>query len=76
MKPGAKMAILEMAVNDDRVTPAGAGRFAMSMLTTTPSGDAYSQREIASMCTATAGLHNVTHHSVPSTPQTVTVAVN
>ena len=51
MKPGAKMAILEMAVNDDRVTPTGTGRFAMSMLTTTPSGDAYSQREIASMCT-------------------------
>ncbi len=75
MKPGAKMAIVEMAVNDDRITPPGAGMFAMTMLTTTPSGDAFSQREIASMC-ACAGFHDVTHHSVPSTPQTVTIAVN
>jgi 2-polyprenyl-3-methyl-5-hydroxy-6-metoxy-1,4-benzoquinol methylase len=75
MRPGAKMAIVEMAVNDDRITPAGAGMFAMTMLTTTPSGDAFSQREIASMC-ASAGFHDVTHHSVPGTPQTVTIAVN
>jgi 2-polyprenyl-3-methyl-5-hydroxy-6-metoxy-1,4-benzoquinol methylase len=75
MKPGAKMAIVEMAVNDDRLTPPGAGMFAMTMLTTTLSGDAFSQREIASMC-ASAGFHDVTHHSVPSTPQTVTIAVN
>jgi 2-polyprenyl-3-methyl-5-hydroxy-6-metoxy-1,4-benzoquinol methylase len=75
MKPGAKMAIVEMAVNDDRITPAGAGMFAMTMLTTTPSGDAFSQGEIASMCTS-AGFHDVTHYSVPGTPQTVTIAVN
>jgi 2-polyprenyl-3-methyl-5-hydroxy-6-metoxy-1,4-benzoquinol methylase len=75
MKPGGKMAIVEMAVDDDRITPAGAGRFAMTMLTTTPSGDAFSQREIAAMCTR-AGFDEVTHHSVPDTPQTVTIAVN
>ncbi len=75
MKPGAKMAIVEMAVNDDRLTPPGAGMFAMSMLTTTASGDAYSQREIESMCTR-AGFHDVTHQSVPNTPETVTIAVN
>ena len=34
-----------------------------------------SAREIASMCTS-AGFHDVTHHSVPGTPQTVTIAVN
>jgi ubiquinone/menaquinone biosynthesis C-methylase UbiE len=75
MKSGAKMAIVEMAVNDDRITPAGAGMFAMTMLTTTPSGDAFSQREIASMCTR-AGFRDVTHHSVPGTFQTVTIAVS
>lgn len=75
MKPGSKMAILEMAVNDDRITPPGAGLFAMTMLTTTASGDAFSLREIESMCIR-AGFHGVTHHAVPSTPQTVTVAVN
>jgi 2-polyprenyl-3-methyl-5-hydroxy-6-metoxy-1,4-benzoquinol methylase len=75
MKPGGKMAIVEMAVNDDRVTPPGAGMFAMTMLTTTPAGDAFSQREIESMSTA-AGFHGVTHHAVPNTPQTVTIALN
>ena len=75
MKPGAKMAIVEMAVNDDRVTPAGAGMFAMTMLTSTATGDAYSQREIESMCTS-AGFHSVAHHGVPDTPQTVTIALS
>jgi 2-polyprenyl-3-methyl-5-hydroxy-6-metoxy-1,4-benzoquinol methylase len=75
MKPGAKMAIAEMAVNDDRVTPPGAGMFAMTMLTTTLTGDAYSQREIESMCTR-AGFHDVAHHAVPATPQTVTIALS
>jgi 2-polyprenyl-3-methyl-5-hydroxy-6-metoxy-1,4-benzoquinol methylase len=75
MTPGGKMAIVEMAVNDDRITPAGAGMFAMTMLTTTPTGDAYSQREIESMCTR-AGFHDVAHHAVPNTPQTVTIALS
>jgi 2-polyprenyl-3-methyl-5-hydroxy-6-metoxy-1,4-benzoquinol methylase len=75
MKPGGKMAIVEMAVHDDRITPAGAGMFAMTMLTSTAMGDAYSQREIESMCTA-AGFHDVTHHAVPNTPQTVTIALS
>jgi 2-polyprenyl-3-methyl-5-hydroxy-6-metoxy-1,4-benzoquinol methylase len=75
MKPGGKMAIVEMAVNDDRITPAGAGMFAMTMLTSTATGDAYSQREIESMC-ADAGFHDVTHHAVPNTPQTVTIALS
>ena len=75
MKPGGKMAILEMAVNEDRVTPPMAAAFALTMLTTTSSGDAYSRREIESMCKG-AGFGEVTHHAVPATLQTVTVAVN
>ncbi len=75
MKPDGVMAIVEMAVNDDRITPPGAGRFAMTMLTTTASGDAFSQHEIESMCEE-AGFHQVTHHLVPGTHQTVTIAVN
>jgi trans-aconitate methyltransferase len=74
IKPGAKMAIVEMAVNDDRVTPPGAGMFAMTMLTSTPTGDAYSLSEIESMCTR-AGFRDVAHHAVPLTPQTVTIAM-
>jgi hypothetical protein len=49
--------------------------FAMTMLTTTPTGDAYSQREIESMCNR-AGFRDVAHHAVPDTPQTVTIAVS
>jgi 2-polyprenyl-3-methyl-5-hydroxy-6-metoxy-1,4-benzoquinol methylase len=73
MKPGGTLAILEMAVNDDRISPAGPALFAMTMLTTTERGDAYSRAEIADMCTA-AGLHSVSHHTVPNTEQTVTLA--
>jgi hypothetical protein len=75
MKPGATLAVLEMAVNDDRISPPGAALFAMTMLTTTAHGDAFSRSEIAEMCTA-AGLRSVTHHSVPNTDQTVTLARN
>ena len=73
MKPGAKLAILEMAVNDDRVTPPAAAQFAMTMLTSTRSGDAYSRRELESMCEK-SGFRNVSHHEVHHTPSTVTLA--
>jgi SAM-dependent methyltransferase len=75
MKPGAKVVILEMAVDDDRLSPPGAGLFAMTMLTSTASGDAFSKREIESMCIS-AGFHGTAHHPVPNTPQTVTIAIN
>jgi 2-polyprenyl-3-methyl-5-hydroxy-6-metoxy-1,4-benzoquinol methylase len=75
LKPGGKMAVLEMAVNEDRITPPMAGQFAMTMLTTTAKGDAYSRNEIESMCRS-AGFGEVAHHTVPGTLQTVTVAVN
>jgi 2-polyprenyl-3-methyl-5-hydroxy-6-metoxy-1,4-benzoquinol methylase len=75
LKAGRKMAVAEMAVNEDRITPSVAGQFAMTMLTTTAKGDAYSRNEIESMCRS-AGFRDVTHHTVPDTLQTVTVAVN
>jgi 2-polyprenyl-3-methyl-5-hydroxy-6-metoxy-1,4-benzoquinol methylase len=73
MKPGATLAILEMAVNDDRVSPPGAALFAMTMLTSTRSGDAFSRRELESMCVQ-AGFQAATHHEVTHTPSTVTLA--
>lgn len=75
LKSGGKMAIVEMAVNEDRITPPAAGQFAMTMLTTTAKGDAYSRNEIESICRS-GGFREVTHHTVPGTLQTVTVAVN
>jgi 2-polyprenyl-3-methyl-5-hydroxy-6-metoxy-1,4-benzoquinol methylase len=73
LKPEGKMAILEFAVNDDRLTPLGAGTFAMNMLASTTAGDAYSYRELESMCRE-AGFGTVEHHEIPPTPQSVTIA--
>ena len=70
LKRGGKMAVREMAVNEDRITPPMAGQFAMTMLTTTAKGDAYSRNEIESMCRS-AGFGEVAHHTVPGTLQTV-----
>jgi len=49
LKPGGRAAILEFIPNDDRVTPPTAAAFSMIMLANTPSGDAYTYAEIASM---------------------------
>ncbi len=73
IKPGGRMAILEFAVNDDRVTPPGAGTFALQMLAGTERGDAYSFTEIEGMCRE-AGFTEITHHAVEPTPQSVTLA--
>jgi 2-polyprenyl-3-methyl-5-hydroxy-6-metoxy-1,4-benzoquinol methylase len=73
MKPEATLVILEMAVNDDRVTPPSAALFAMTMLTSTRSGDAFSRRELESMCEQ-AGFKDAVHHEVPHTPSTITLA--
>jgi O-methyltransferase domain/Dimerisation domain len=49
LKPGGSVAILEFAVNEDRITPVGAATFVITMLATTAAGDAYSFNEIESM---------------------------
>ena len=49
LKPGGRVAIVEFIPNDDRVTPPTAAAFSMIMLVNTPSGDAYTFAEIASM---------------------------
>jgi precorrin-6B methylase 2 len=49
LKPGGRVAILEFIPNDDRVSPPTAAAFSMIMLVNTPSGDAYTFKEIESM---------------------------
>lgn len=73
LKPGGRMVILEFAVNEDRLTPAGAGVFALQMLASTQAGDAYSFNELEAMCRE-AGFDEVSHHSVTGTPQSLTIA--
>ena len=49
LRPGGRAAITELVPNPDRVTPPTAAAFAMIMLTSTPSGDAYTFAELESI---------------------------
>jgi 2-polyprenyl-3-methyl-5-hydroxy-6-metoxy-1,4-benzoquinol methylase len=49
MRPGAIAATIEFVPDEDRVTPPAAAEFALTMLCTTPSGDAFTFREIEGM---------------------------
>lgn len=75
LKPNGRMAILEFAVNEDRLTPPGAATFALTMLSSTQAGDAYSFNELEAMC-HDAGFSDVAHHEVTSTPHSVSIATN
>lgn len=64
LKPGGRAVALEFVPNEDRVSPAPAASFSMTMLTTTASGDAYPFSELKKMYEA-AGFHDVTAQAVP-----------
>jgi 2-polyprenyl-3-methyl-5-hydroxy-6-metoxy-1,4-benzoquinol methylase len=68
---GGRVAVLEFVPNDDRVSPPMAASFAMQMLGGTPSGDAYTFRELNAMLSA-AGFSGMTHHPLQG-PQTLIV---
>ena len=70
LKPAGKAAALEFVPNDDKVSPPMAAGFALTMLATTPSGDAYTFRELEAMY-RDAGFGHVTAHPVPTGPHTV-----
>jgi len=70
LKPAGRAAALEFVPNEDRVSPPMAAGFSLTMLTTTPSGDAYTLRELQAMYQE-AGFEHVTAHPVPTGPHTV-----
>jgi len=70
---GGRAVTLEFVPNDDRVTPPQAAGFSMMMLVSTPSGDAYTFREIESMA-ANAGFSKSTDHPLPPSIQTVVIS--
>ncbi|HEY5055285.1 MAG TPA: class I SAM-dependent methyltransferase [Acidobacteriaceae bacterium] len=74
MRSGGRAATLEFVPNDDRVTPPLAAGFSMTMLGTTPSGDAYTFNELKAMYES-AGFRDVTMHPIPMSPQTAVVGV-
>ncbi len=70
LKPGGCVATLEFVPNEDRVSPPLPAAFALTMLTSTESGDAYPFSELSDMHRR-AGFANVTSHPVPMSPHTV-----
>jgi hypothetical protein len=72
LKPGGRVAILEFVPNDDRITPPLAAAFSLTMLGSTPSGDAYTFQEHRAMLLE-AGFKDVSAHPLPPL-QTIIVA--
>ncbi|MEO7144895.1 MAG: class I SAM-dependent methyltransferase [Bryobacteraceae bacterium] len=73
LAPGGRCVTLDFVPNDDRVTPPTAAAFAMMMLGTTPSGDAYTFAEYDKMFRG-AGFASLEPHSLAKAPQTVIVS--
>jgi ubiquinone/menaquinone biosynthesis C-methylase UbiE len=70
---GGRAVTLEFVPNEDRVTPPDAAGFSMMMLTSTPSGDAYTFSELEKMF-ANVGFSRSTLHPLPPTIQQVVVS--
>jgi SAM-dependent methyltransferase len=70
LKPGGRAATLEFVPNPDRVSPPMPAAFAMTMLTTTAEGDAYTLSELTAMH-KDAGYSATKAHSIPMSPHTV-----
>jgi len=73
LKPGGVAVTLEFVPNPDRVTPPPAARFALTMLATTASGDAYTFTEYDAMFRE-VGLARSSLHPIPDSAQSVIVS--
>lgn len=70
---GGRAVTLEFVPNEDRVSPPDAAAFSVMMLTSTPSGDAYTFSELERMF-ANAGFSRSTMHPLPPTIQQVVIS--
>jgi 2-polyprenyl-3-methyl-5-hydroxy-6-metoxy-1,4-benzoquinol methylase len=73
MRSGGRVATLEFVPNEDRISPPMPAAFSMTMLATTPAGDAYTLSELTAMC-HDAGFGGVTSHPIPMSPHTIVMA--
>jgi ubiquinone/menaquinone biosynthesis C-methylase UbiE len=73
LAPGGQCVTLDFVPNEDRVSPPMAAGFAMMMLGTTPSGDAYTFAEYETMF-RNAGFASCSRHSLNRSPGTVIVS--
>jgi len=73
LNPGGQVIILEFVPNDDRVSPPVPAMFSLTMLGSTPEGDAYTLAEYAAMC-RNAGLETPRLIPLEPMPQSLVVA--
>ncbi|MDX2033689.1 MAG: class I SAM-dependent methyltransferase [Blastocatellia bacterium] len=73
LNDGGRALTLEFVPNDDRITPPGAGAFAMVMLASTRGGDAYTFAEYQQMFANAGFAHNEIHPMAPM-PNSVIVS--
>jgi tRNA A58 N-methylase Trm61 len=74
MNGSGHVAIVEFVPNDDRITPPDGALFAMRMLGTTPSGDAYTLAEIDSMLREAGFGPSKAHSLAPAHQQLILAA--
>jgi SAM-dependent methyltransferase len=70
LKPGGRAATLEFVPNEDRVSPPMPAAFAMTMLASTATGDAYPLSELTAMYKE-AGFADISGHPIPMSAHTV-----
>jgi len=73
LKPGGTCATLDFVPNDDRVSPPASASFAMVMLGTTASGDAYTLKQYDAMFSK-AGFASSVAHTLEKSPGTLIVS--
>lgn len=73
LNAGGRVATLEFIPDDDRTSPPMAGAFALTMLATTPAGDAYTFAEYERMF-RNAGFARNELHELPATVQRAVVS--
>ncbi|HTU01632.1 MAG TPA: class I SAM-dependent methyltransferase, partial [Candidatus Sulfotelmatobacter sp.] len=73
LKPDGCVATLEFVPNEDRVSPPIPAAFSMTMLASTPAGDAYTFRELSEMHRQ-AGFRPPTARPIPMSPHTILMA--
>ena len=70
LRPGGQCATLEFVPNEDRVSPPTPAAFALTMLTSTAAGDAYTLSELTGMYRE-AGFKGMRTHPIPMSPHTI-----
>lgn len=74
LAPGGRAVAVEFVPDDSRVVPPEAAAFSLTMLATTPAGDAYTEREYREMFRA-AGFADVSLVELLPSPQRALIAV-